>query len=70
MARIGNKYKKVVELFNEKTGDIVRVIRFRNSITFNDFLKDFEAMRYPNYCWRYKDKEKNMVNMKKPSILN
>jgi len=56
MARIGNKYKKVVELFNEKTGEVVRVIRFRNSITFNDFLRDFKAMRYPGYGWRYRDK--------------
>jgi hypothetical protein len=56
MARIGNKYKKVVELFNEKTGEVVRVIRFRNTMAFNDFLNDFKAMRYPNYGWRYKDK--------------
>jgi len=67
MARIGNKYKKVVELINEKTGDVVRVIRFRNLISFNDFLKDFDAMRYPNYCWRYKYKEKKM---EKPSFLS
>jgi len=58
MVRIGNKYKKVVELINEKTGDVKRVIRFRNSIAFNDFLKDFEAMRYPNYSWRYIDRVK------------
>jgi hypothetical protein len=56
MARIGNKYKKVIELFNEKTGEVVRVIRFRNTMTFNDFLNDFKAMRYPNYGWRYKEK--------------
>lgn len=56
MARIGRKYKKVVELFNEKTGEVVRVIRFRNTMAFNDFLNDFKAMRYPNYGWKYKDK--------------
>jgi hypothetical protein len=49
-----------VELFNEKTGEVVRVIRFRNSMAFNDFLKAFEAMRYPGYCWRYKDREKKL----------
>lgn len=58
MVRIGNKYKKVVELINEKTGEVKRVIRFRNSIAFSDFLKDFEAMRYPNYSWRYIDRGK------------
>jgi len=56
MVRIGIKYKKVVELFNEKTGEVVRVIRFRNSIAFNEFLKDFKAMRYPGYGWRSIDK--------------
>jgi hypothetical protein len=63
MARIGKKYKKVVELFNEKTGQVVRVIRFRNTIGFNDFLNDFAAMRYPNYGWRLKDKEKKSENI-------
>ena len=56
MTRIEKKYKKVIELFNEKTGEVIRVIRFRNTMAFNDFLKDFKAMRYPNYGWRYKDK--------------
>jgi hypothetical protein len=60
MVRIGIKYKKVVELFNEKTGEVVRVIRFRNSMAFNDFLKAYKAMRYPGYCWRYKDREKEL----------
>jgi hypothetical protein len=63
MARIGKKYKKVVELFNEKTGEVVRVIRFRNAIVFNEFLNDFRAMRYPNYGWRLKDKEKKSENI-------
>ena len=52
------KYKVVIELFDEKTGDVVRVIRFRNSIAFDEFLKDFKAMRYPGYGWRYRDKGK------------
>ena len=66
------KYKVVIELFDEKTGDVVRVIRFRNSIAFDEFLKDFKAMRYPGYGWRYRDKGKkrgkNLVNQKENII--
>jgi hypothetical protein len=60
--RVGTKHKKVIELFDEKTGDVIRVIRFCNSIAFDEFLKDFKAMRYPCYDWRYRDKseKKNM----------
>ena len=52
------KYREVIELFDEKTGEVVRVIRFRKSIEFDKFLKDFKAMSYPGYGWRYKDKGK------------
>ena len=58
MGRVGTKYKEVIELFDEKTGDVVRVLRFRNSIAFDEFLKDFKAMRYPGYGWRCIDKGK------------
>ena len=58
MVRVGTKYKKVVELINEKTGEVKRVIRFSNLNAFKDFLIDFEAMRFPNYSWRYIDTEK------------
>jgi len=58
MSRIGTKYKEAIELFDEKTGEAVRVIRFRRSIEFDEFLKKFKAMRYPGYGWRYKDKGK------------
>jgi hypothetical protein len=58
MGKVGTKYKKTIELFDEKTGDAVRVICFRNSIVFDEFLKDFKAMRYPGYSWRYSDKGK------------
>jgi len=47
------KYKKSIELFHEKTGEVVRKIRFRNSIAFDEFLKGFRGMRYPGYGWRY-----------------
>jgi hypothetical protein len=60
MARIRNKYRKVVELFNEKTGEVVRIIRFQDSTSFNDFLRAFEAMRYPGYGWRYKESGSNL----------
>ena len=62
MRRVGTKYKEAIELFDEKTGEAVRVIRFRKSIEFDKFLKDFKAMRYPGYGWRYGDKSKNKGN--------
>ena len=55
MGRVGTKYKESIELFDEKTGEVVRTICFRNSIAFDEFLKGFKAMRYPGYVWRYKD---------------
>ena len=48
-----NNKKKSIELYHEKTGEVVRKIRFRNSIAFDEFLKGFKAMRYPGYGWRY-----------------
>jgi hypothetical protein len=56
------KYNTKIELFTEKTGDIIRVIRFRNSIAFEEFLKGFKAGRYPGYSWRYKDIRKKQEN--------
>ena len=47
--------KTIIELFTEKTGNVVRVIRFRKSKDFNEFLKDLGEMRYLGYGWRYKD---------------
>jgi hypothetical protein len=37
MGRVGTKYRELIELFDEKTGDTVRVIRFLFSrqITLN-----------------------------------
>jgi hypothetical protein len=58
MERAGAKYKKVIELFDEKTGEVVRVITFRDSMAFDEFLEAFKAMRYPGYGWRYGDKGK------------
>jgi len=47
------KYKKSIELFHEKSGDVVRVIRFKNSKDFDNFLCGYRSMRYPGYNWRY-----------------
>jgi hypothetical protein len=51
-----------IELFSEKTGVVVRTIRFHNSISFDEFLKGFGAMRYPGYSWRYSSKGKKKKN--------
>jgi hypothetical protein len=58
MNRVRTKYKESIELFSEKTGDVIRVIRFHNSTAFDEFLKNFKAMRYPGYDWRHIDKGK------------
>lgn len=50
-----------IELFAEKTGDVVRIIRFNNQKEFCEFLTGFRKMRYPGYGWRYKDKVKKIV---------
>jgi len=57
-----NKEKKIIELFTEKTGNVVRVIHFRKSKDFNEFLKGFREMRYPGYGWRYREIRKNQEN--------
>jgi len=51
-----------IELFDEKTGVVVRTIRFHNLISFDEFLKSFKAMRYPGYSWRYSGKGKKKEN--------
>ena len=56
------RYKVVIELFGEKTGDVVRTICFRNPNEFSKFLEDFESMRYPGYRWRYREKKKKKEN--------
>jgi hypothetical protein len=53
--KMGNKknLRKSIELIHEKSGDIVRVIRFKNTKDFYDFLYAYKSMRYPGYKWRY-----------------
>ena len=53
----GKRYRISIELFNEKTGEVVRELRCHNEQEFNEFLKGFNAMRYPGYGWRYKEKK-------------
>lgn len=58
MGRVRTKYKKVIVLLNEKTGEVVRTIIFRSPKEFNEFVKGFKEMRYPGYGWRCRDKVK------------
>ena len=53
------KFKKSIELFDEKSNVVVRKITFKSSRDFERFLEGFRLMRYPGYCWRYVDKSKN-----------
>jgi len=62
MRWVRTKYKEVIELFDEKTAEVVRSIRFHNPQEFDEFLKGFKAMRYPGYGWRYRDKGKKKEN--------
>ena len=67
MSRFRTMNKEVIELFDEKTGGVVRTICFRSPKEFDEFIKGFNAMRYPGHGWRYKDKgrkkgEYNLVN--------
>jgi len=52
------KFKKTIELFDDKTNEVVRKIHFKNSKDFDKFIEDYTLMRYPGYSWRYVDKKK------------
>jgi len=58
MTRFRTKNKKVIVLFDEKTGSVVRTVSFSSPKEFDEFIKSFKEMRYPGYGWRYKDKER------------
>jgi hypothetical protein len=58
MGRVKTKFKKVIQLFNEKTGEAVKTIIFRSPKEFDEFVKGFKEMRSPGYSWRYRDKVK------------
>ena len=49
MRKNKQKFNKSIELFHEKSGDIVRVIRFKNSKDFDYFLYAYRSMRYPGF---------------------
>ena len=59
------KFRETIELFDEKTNQVVRKILFKNQIDFEKFLEDFRLMRYPGYGWRYVYKKKEFKDMKK-----
>ena len=59
------KFREKIELFDEKTNEVVRKIYFKSSKDFDKFLEDIKLMRYPGYKWRYVDKKKEFEDMKK-----
>ena len=61
------KYKKSIDLFHEKTGELVRIIRFKTPKEFDHFLHSYRLMRYPGYNWRYSkniDRKRNYFEEK------
>ena len=58
MVKKNNKIIKSIELFHEKSGKVIRVIRFKKSSDFDQFLFAFKSMRYPGYNWRYYNYER------------
>jgi hypothetical protein len=58
MNRPKNKFRKTIELFHEHTGEVVRIIRFRNQKDFDDFVLSYRSMRYPGYNWRFYQRKK------------
>ena len=56
MSRFRAKQKKIIEIFDEKTGNVIRTILFRSTKEFDEFIKSFKEMKYPGYGWRYVDK--------------
>jgi hypothetical protein len=53
--------KKVIQLLDERTGIVIRTICFYKPKEFDKFIKDFNAMRYPGYSWRFKDIKKERI---------
>jgi hypothetical protein len=56
MSRYRSMKKKIVELYDERSGKVIRTISFDTPKQFDAFLKDFQLMRYPGYQWRYKER--------------
>ena len=65
MGKNKKRFNKSVELFNEKSGEIVRVIQFKKSRDFDHFLYAFKSMRYPGYNWKYRKENKNNAGRKR-----
>ena len=67
MTRFRTLNQKIIELFDEKTGSVIRTICCQSPKEFDEFIKGFNEMRYPGYGWRYRDKgqkkgNNNLVN--------
>lgn len=58
MVNKNNKNKKSIELFDEKSGELIRIMRFKTPKEFEYFLYSYQLMRYPGYNWRYHTKIK------------
>ena len=59
---VHKKFSKSIELLNEKSGEVVRTIRFRNPKDFGNFMYAFRSMRYPGYKWRYCNNKRRKRN--------
>ena len=63
------KFRETIELFDEKTNEVVRKNLFKNPKDFNKFLEGFRLMRYPGYGWRYVDKNKQLTDEEREKYL-
>jgi len=67
MTQFRTMNKKIIEIFDEKIGSVIRTICFRSLKESNEFVKVFTEMRYPGYGLSYNDNwnnkwENNLVN--------
>jgi hypothetical protein len=51
------EHMEIIELFDEKTKEIIRTLRFKKTKDLEYFITSFRLMRYPGYGWRYQIRE-------------